>query len=139
MLFRSFLSIKSSVAPESIIALMLTLSYLPCKLTFIITWSLSFSYSFVLLSAASKFRTMMGFCSGRLLRPCFTGSLRLFPTLLLPCYLFPLPFLGFLFVCFSRCSFVRFLFSTRRYDLLRLLGSYILGSCVLSWRISGIV
>ena len=45
------LSIKSPVAPESIIALMLTLSYLPCKLTFINTWSLSFSHNFVLLSA----------------------------------------------------------------------------------------
>ena len=138
-LSHDLLSIKSSVAPESMIALMLTLSYLLSKLTFLIAWSLSFSHNFVLLSAAKKFRTMMGFRSGRLLRPSFTGSLRLFPTLLLPHYLLPLPFHEFWFVCFTSCLFVRFQCFIRRYYLLRPLGSCILGSCVLSWRISGTI
>src|ERR1700733_6154777 len=81
---------------------------------------------------------MMGFRSGRLLRPFFTGSPRLFPTLPLPEF----PFLPlspeFLSVYFSMCSFESFQFSTKQCGLVRPLDFCILLSYVQSWRTSNI-
>ena len=84
MLFRSNpVSMKSSVAPESIIALIVTCLVVPCSRIWTIIWSLSLSNVSVLLSAAYRFLISIGFGLVLSLRLLLSGDFRRFPTLLL--------------------------------------------------------
>lgn len=109
--------------------------YLPCNLTFIIIWSFSFPNSFALLIATYRFRMMICFRSGLLLRLFFTGSLSLFlthPLLQFPCLPLSPEFVN---VLFSMCLFENFPCSITQYGVFCPLGVCILLSYVRSSRI----
>jgi len=90
-LLQNPLSMKSSVAPESIIALIVTCLFVLCSRIWTIICSFSLSNVSVLFSAAYRFLISMGFGLVLSLRPLLTGDFCRFPTLLL--LLFRPPFL----------------------------------------------
>ena len=130
-LLQSPLSIKSSVAPESIIALIVTCLFVSCSRICTILWSFSLSNVSVLFSTVYRFLISMGFGLVLSLGPLLTGNLRRFPTL--PRLLFRPPFLV-LWLVAAIASFCRFLVP-RLLLLDCLLGFGNPQLCVLVWHI----
>jgi len=90
-LLQNHLSMKSSVAPESIIALFVTCLFVPFSRIFTMLSSFSLSSVSVLFSAAYRFLISMGLVLVLSGRPLLTGDFCRFPTLLLLPFLFQFP------------------------------------------------